>query len=66
MGLEKLISIGVAMALLAASTGQLPKALLAVHVAQLRLIKASQASTWPKAYLLPESKAKGFFSRYED
>jgi len=56
MGLDKLIAIGVAMAILAVSTGQLPKAILAVHIAQLQLIKDSQASKWPRAILLPETK----------
>lgn len=56
MGLEKLIAMGAAMAILAASTGQLPKAILAVQIAQLKLLKESQASKWPKAALLPESK----------
>lgn len=56
MGLDKLIAIGAAMAILAATTGQLPKAILAVHIAQVNLIKDSQASKWPRAALLPETK----------
>ena len=52
MGIEKLISMGTMLAVLAASTGQLPKVILAVHVAQLKLLKESQASKWPKAQLL--------------
>lgn len=56
MGLEKLIALGAAMAILAASTGQLPKVIRAVQIAQLKLLKDSQASKWPKAALLPESK----------
>jgi hypothetical protein len=58
MGLDKVIAMGAAMAILAASTGQLPKAIRAVQIAQLQLLKESQASNWPKAALLPESKWK--------
>ena len=56
MGLDKLIALGAALAVLAATSGQLPRALRAIHIAQLRLIQDSQASKWPKAQLLPESK----------
>ena len=56
MGLNKLIAFAAALAILAASTGQLPRIIYAVHLAQLHLIKESQASKWPKAALLPPSK----------
>ncbi len=56
MGLDKLITLGAALAILAASTGQLPRAIRAVHIAQLHLIKESQASRWSKALLLPKTK----------
>lgn len=56
MGINKLIAIAAASAVLAASTGQLPKMILAVHIARLKLLKESQASKWPKAMLLPHSK----------
>ncbi len=56
MGLDKLITLGATLAVFAASTGQLPKAIRAVHIAQLRMLKGSQASTWPRAQLLPELK----------
>ena len=56
MGLDKVIAMGAAMAILAASTGQLPKAIRAIQIAQLKLLKESQASKWPKAALLPESE----------
>lgn len=46
MGIEKLISIAVALAFLAASTGQLPRIVHAVRGAQIQLIKDSQASKW--------------------
>lgn len=53
MGIGKLISISVILAALSVSTGQLPKVLKAVRVAQLQQIKESQASKWGKAMLLP-------------
>ena len=56
MGIDKVMAIAATMAILAASTGQLPKIIRALHVAQLYLIQESQASKWPKATLLPESK----------
>lgn len=52
MGLEKLYTFGAALVIAAAMTGQLPKAIYAVKVAQLKLLKDSQASRWPKAALL--------------
>ncbi len=51
--MQKLISIAVALAFLAASTGQLPKIIRKVQLAQYYLIKESQASKWPKAMTLP-------------
>lgn len=53
MGLNNLIAIATTMAFLTASTGQLPKAIRAVQIAQLQLIKQSQASKWPKAMRMP-------------
>ncbi len=53
MGLSKVISIAVTMAFLAASTGQLSRIIRAVQIAQIKLIKDSQASQWPKAMTLP-------------
>lgn len=49
----KLISVAVTLAFMAASTGQLPKVILKIQLAQLYLIKDSQASKWPKAMALP-------------
>ena len=53
MGLDKLIELAAVLAVLAVSSGHLPQIIHAVHVAQLHLIKDSQASSWPKAQLLP-------------
>lgn len=56
MGIERLISIAAALAVLTVSTGQLPKVLHAVRVAQLQLIHDSRASTWGRPMLLPLPK----------
>lgn len=56
MGIDKLISIAAALAVLAVSTGQLPNVLHAVRVAQLQLIHDSRASAWGTPLLLPLSK----------
>jgi hypothetical protein len=53
MGLEKLMSLAASLAIMAAMTGQLPKVIGAVRIAQLELIKASQTSNLGKAPLLP-------------
>ena len=51
--MDKLIAIAVTLAIFAVSTGQVPKILYQVQVAQIHLIKESQASKWPRAMLLP-------------
>ena len=61
MGLEKLFPLAVLLSVLAAGTGQLPRILVAVRVAQLKLIKASQSSSWGPAILLPIKIKKGGF-----
>jgi hypothetical protein len=43
----------VSLAILAFSTGQLPRILKIVRTAQLEIIKDSQASKWPRALTLP-------------
>lgn len=52
--MEKLIAIAATLGILAVSTGQLPKALKEIRIAQLKLLKESQASKWPKAMTLPQ------------
>lgn len=54
MGLEKVISICAVLAIWAASTGQLPKIIREVHIAQLKLLKESQSKNWGRALLLPK------------
>ena len=56
MGIEGLISVAAMLALLAASTGQLPRMLVTVRVAQLHLIQDSLASKWGHALLLQQTK----------
>ncbi len=50
---NKLIQAAVAAAVIAAATGQLPKFVKAVQIAQFKLLKESQASKWGKPMLLP-------------
>ena len=52
MGLDKFIQIAALFAVLAVSSGQLPKVVNYVHTAQFKLIQDSKASKWPKAMLL--------------
>lgn len=56
MDIKQLIQVGAILAGLAVSSGHLPQILHTVQVAQLKLIKASQTSSWGQAMLLPESK----------
>lgn len=49
MNIEKLISIALTLAMIAISTGNLPKILMQLRKAQIHLIQESQASKWPKA-----------------
>lgn len=51
--MSKLIAIAATLAALTVSSGQLPKALRQLRVAQLHLIKDSQTSKWGQAMLLP-------------
>jgi hypothetical protein len=55
MGLRALIQAMMGIALLAAATGQLPKIVHAVRMAQLELIQDSKASRWGRAMLLPSN-----------
>ena len=56
MGIDKLISMSVILALLVASTGQLPRVINTVRRAQLQLIQDTKASKWPKVPLLEANK----------
>ena len=56
MDIKQLIQVGAILAGLAVSSGHLPQILHTVQVAQLKLTKASQTSSWGQALLLPDSK----------
>lgn len=56
MRITTLIQLGAALVIIAASTGQLPKILHQVRLAQLHLVKDSQASNWGKPFLLPVTR----------
>ncbi len=49
--MNNLIKIAVILALIASSSGQLPKILKELRIAQWKLLKESQASNWPKAWV---------------
>ena len=51
--LNKLIAVAMTAALTAAATGQLPRLVQTVRVAQLKLLKDSQSSKWGKPFILP-------------
>jgi hypothetical protein len=51
MGLKSLIQLATILAFLAVSSGKLPAILQSVRVAQLHLLKDSQASKWGQALL---------------
>jgi hypothetical protein len=51
--MSNLIKIAVALAIFSVASGQLPKVLYKLRVAQLQLLKESQASNWGQAMLLP-------------
>lgn len=59
MGIEKLAQAAVAVVMIAAATGQLPKLVREVQIAQLKLLKDSQSSKWGRAMLLPVRKSDG-------
>jgi hypothetical protein len=53
---NKLIEAAVILVFAVAVTGQLPKFIKAVQVAQYQVLKDSQASKWGTPFLLPEKK----------
>jgi len=56
MGINKVIEAVAIFTVLAATTGQLPRLVHRVQVAQIRFLKVSQSSSWGHAFLLPQSK----------
>lgn len=53
---KQLIQAAVAAALIAAASGQIPKLIQTMRVAQYQILKESQASKWGRAILLPVGK----------
>jgi hypothetical protein len=51
MGIEKLIPWAVSMAMMAAASGQLPRVIRQVQIAQLQLLKEAQSSKWGRPFL---------------
>jgi len=52
MGLDKLIQVIAAIVVIAASTGQLPRLVREVRIAQVHLIQDTKASNWGMPMLL--------------
>lgn len=50
---NKIIEFSIAVAMAAAATGQLPKLIAHVRVAQLQLLKESQTAKWGRPFLPP-------------
>lgn len=46
MGIDKIIEIAVALALVASATGQLPKVIRQVQLAEVKLLQESKTSSW--------------------
>lgn len=52
MGIDNITKVAVALTLAAALTGHLPRATKAIQIAQVKLLKESQASNWGSPDLL--------------
>jgi hypothetical protein len=52
MGIDKIIEIAVALTILAAATGQLPKVIRKVQMAEFRLLEQSKTKTWGKLLII--------------
>ena len=53
MGINKLTEAALVAILMAAASGQLPRLIQTIRVAQLQLLKDSQSSKWGRPMLLP-------------
>lgn len=58
MGIQKLVSAALIAVMAAVVSGQLPRLVREVQIAQLKLLKDSQASKWGRAMLLPVRKSE--------
>jgi hypothetical protein len=52
MGIDKIIEIAVALALVASATGQLPKVIRQVQLAEVKLLQESKTSSWGKLMII--------------
>jgi hypothetical protein len=52
MGIDKIIEIAVALALVASATGQLPKVIRRVQLAEVKLLQESNTSSWGKLMII--------------
>jgi hypothetical protein len=55
MNLDKLVPVAIAFALMTAATGNLPKIIHQVRVAQAHLIQESKASNWGRLWVVPKN-----------
>jgi len=51
-GIGKIIEIAVALSIIASATGQLPKIIRKVQIAQYKLLAESNTSTWGKLMII--------------
>lgn len=56
--MKKLIQLAATLGLIATISGQLPRILMEVRVAQLKLLKESQASKWGTPVLYTKQKSR--------
>ena len=50
--MNNLIKVAVTLAFITVATGNFPKILHQVRIAQMQLLNESQASKWPKAFMI--------------
>ncbi len=58
MNLDKLVPVAIAFALAAAATGNLPKVIHQIRLAQAHLIQDSKASNWGTPWMVPPLRRK--------
>jgi len=52
MGIDRIVQIAVVLALIASATGQLPKVIKKVQIAEFRLLQQSKTDTWGKLLII--------------
>jgi len=58
MGIDKIIEIAVALTIIASATGQLPKVIREVQMAEFRLLEQSKTKTWGKLLVIKNRGAQ--------